>query len=101
MARPVTPADLAADRALLAARVRSLDRALAELTDGPGPFVLVRDDGATYAGRWAHYSHDAPPRLYAYRGAAEKRASRDGTAVWPLRVWQATTQTTETTEGNR
>jgi hypothetical protein len=95
MPRPITPADLAADRAALATRVRALDRMLSYFDDGPGPWIIVRDDGATYAGRWAKYSHTAA-KVYAYKGAAESRARRDGTAVWPLRVWRQTTETQET-----
>jgi hypothetical protein len=70
----------------------------ATLEGGDGPWIVLRDDGATYGGRWTRYTHDQSPKVYAYKGAAERRAARDGTAVWPLAVWVASRQTTDTQE---
>jgi hypothetical protein len=85
--------DLARDRAALAERIRELDRELiASTPDTEGPWIIVREDGAVYAGRWAKYSHDHEPQPFAYKWAAEKRATLDGAAVWPLAVWLASRQ---------
>jgi hypothetical protein len=90
-ARPATPEHLRTARAELAARVRELDRELAALAPDAGPWIVLRDDGAVFTGR--RYAHDRDPMAYAYKWAAEKRATLDGTAVWPLAVWIASKQT--------
>jgi hypothetical protein len=95
---PTTPEHLRETRATLAKRVHEIDQELATLEGGDGPWIVLRDDGATYGGRWTRYTHDQSPKVYAYKGAAERRAARDGTAVWPLAVWVASRQTTDTQE---
>jgi hypothetical protein len=97
--------DLLDERQAHAERVADLDRAIAKLTAPPprkrherrrnvsgGPYVLVRDDGAVYAGRWRGYRHNEPPHPFVYRGAAESRAKRDRLETWLVvtrATWQA------------
>jgi hypothetical protein len=96
---------LLARRREAAGVVAQLDHSIARLTAAPprrrgqrrpnvsgGPYVLVRDDGAVYAGRWRGYRHDEPPHPFVYRGAAESRAKRDRLETWLVvtrATWQA------------
>jgi hypothetical protein len=101
----VTVPMLLETRRVLAQRITEIDREIARLTAPPprkrgqprpnvasGPYVLVRDDNAVYAGRWRGYRHDEAPYPFRYRGAAEGRAKRDKletSLVVALPVWLA------------
>jgi hypothetical protein len=87
--------ELTRERRFLANKIRAVDRRIEHLTVGDnGPYVVVRQDGATLHGHWANrrqFSMDRAPFRFIYRAAAVKVAEAHGATVVPFRTWQEST----------